>query len=152
MNFFVKNHGSFVSTRGLGRLIGALLLLAVGVRAESVDLNNFKDDIRQLSGKITEYKYQLKQTKDGSDQLDALESGLVQLKDSVAQMEDVAGDLDSADSHLKYLKDVELDSKEREVARVRQMFEQSLQQLNDQSTALGREIEAHNAQPHEFTP
>lgn len=130
-------------------LAGAAVLFfaAASARADSVDLGPYKDDIRLLDGKIIQHKYELKHSDEGQSQLDDLESGLTRLKDLLSQMEDVAGDIDTADSHLKYLQDVELDSKQREVERVRTMFNQQLDNINQRVEGVQQQIDAHNARP-----
>ncbi|MDD2765648.1 MAG: hypothetical protein PHE83_16925 [Opitutaceae bacterium] len=134
-------------------LAGLVLLLAgAGLRADSVNLEPLRQDVRMLGIKITQHKYQLKRTPDGQDKLDELESALTQLKDLLSQLEPLASDMESADHHLRFLKDIELDSKEKELERVRNLGEQRMDEITRRGEALSREVAAHNNRPHTFDP
>lgn len=132
-------------------LLAAFLLTTAAGAGEATDNGkHYQDDLRLLSTKVGQYRYRLKSSRDGAQQLAELDQALAKLKAEVDEIAELAGELDDKDSRLHYLKEMELGPKERDVDRVRQAQEQRYEQLNRQRQGVEREWAWWATQKHTF--
>lgn len=132
-------------------VLAALWLATFAAGGEATDsAKRYQDDLRLLTAKVGQYRYRLKSSREGEQQLAELEQALARLKAAVEEITALAGELDEKDSRLHYLQEWELGPKEREVDRLRQAHEQRYEQLARQRQAVDREWAWWATQQHVF--
>ena len=125
-------------------LVVALLLLHPSAHAtEGIDLDALKQEMRNLAEPAVRAKVRLKFAgRDGAEQAERLDQGLVQLQASLGRLEEADYPLRMAIGKVDRLRR-DMESKERELERIKQYYVAQEQRLQELGGALAREKAEH---------